>query len=267
MESGRHTDDQAARTGITSMPVAVPPVVPVSPAPVGPSYAERYLGLVNSIARRLGRKLPPTVETDDLISDGAIGLLRALGRYDPGRGVRFATYAQHRIRGAMLDGLRARDPLPRTVRRAQKSLGADSDGIAPPSGILLVDLDHALGLPADDSEGPEEVAVEADLRRRVLDALPLLPPRDRQVLVWRYIRGRTLRDTAEHLALSATRTIEIQERALQRLRRYLDGQPMLLDRRRRSMRTPAPFVSARAEQEAGGRDANRRGAPQGERVS
>jgi RNA polymerase sigma factor (sigma-70 family) len=167
----------------------------------------------------------------------------------------------------MLDGLRARDPLPRTVRRAQKGLGADSDGIAPPSGILLVDLDHALGLPADDSEGPEEVAVEADLRRRVRDALPLLPPRDRQVLVWRYILGRTLRDTAEHLALSATRTIEIQERALQRLRRYLDGQPMLLDRRRRSMRTPAPFVSARPEQEAGGRDANRRSAPQGERVS
>jgi RNA polymerase sigma factor for flagellar operon FliA len=213
--------------------------VPIAPAAAG-SPAERFLPLVAAIARRLSRRLPPTVEMSDLVNDGVIGLIRALERYEPGRGVGFAAYAHHRIRGAMLDGLRARDPLPRTVRRAQKGLGADPDGIAPHAGIQFVDLDHALGVPADDSEGPEETAVEADLRRRVLDGLALLPPRDRQVLMWRYVLGRTLRDAAAHVALSATRTIEVQERALERLRRYLDGQPMLLDRRRRSMRTSPP---------------------------
>src|SRR5687767_4443323 len=103
---------------------------PHASIPIAPP-AETFLPLVDAIARRLSRRLPPTVEMSELVNDGVIGLLRALERYDAGRGVGFASYAQHRIRGAMLDGLRARDPLPRTVRRVQKSLDADSAGIAP----------------------------------------------------------------------------------------------------------------------------------------
>jgi RNA polymerase sigma factor (sigma-70 family) len=223
---------------------------------------ETFLPLVDAIARRLSRRLPPTVEMSELVNDGVIGLIRALVRYDPARGVGFASYAQHRIRGAMLDGLRARDPLPRTVRRVQKSLDADPDGIAPQLTVQLVDLDCALGVPADEAEGPEEVVVERDVRRRVLDGLALLPPRDRQVLVWRYVLGRTIRDTSQHVALSATRTIEIQERALERLRRYFAGQPMLLDRRRRSARMQ-PSVGS-VWQEADRRTANRAGTPRGQ---
>ena len=223
--------------------------------------AETFLPLVDAIARRLSRRLPPTVEMSELVNDGVVGLIRALGRYDPARGVGFASYAQHRIRGAMLDGLRARDPLPRTVRRVQKSLDADSEGLAPQAGVQLVDLDSAMSVPADEGQGPEEAAVEADLRRRVLDGLALLPPRDRQVLLWRYVLGRTLRETSLHVALSATRTIEIQERALQRLRRHLEGQPMFVDRRRRSERLATQTDSSR--QEAEGHGANRPGTPRG----
>jgi RNA polymerase sigma factor for flagellar operon FliA len=225
--------------------------------------AETFLPLVDAIARRLSRRLPPTVEMSELVNDGVIGLIRALGRYDPARGIGFASYAQHRIRGAMLDGLRARDPLPRTVRRVQKSLDADPGSVAPHPGIQIVDLDCALGVPADEATSPEEAAVEADLRRRVLDGVALLPPRDRQVLLWRYVLGRTLRETSEHVALSATRTIEIQERALERLRRYLNGQPMLLDRRRRSARA-SPLAGTTAGQEAGRPAAKRPGTPRGE---
>jgi RNA polymerase sigma factor for flagellar operon FliA len=235
--------------------------LPHSSIPIAPP-ADTFLPLVDAIARRLSRRLPPTVEMSELVNDGVVGLIRALRRFNPGRGVGFASYAHHRIRGAMLDGLRARDPLPRTVRRVQKSLAADSDGLAPQMGIQIVDLDAALGVPADESEGPEETAVEADLRRRVLDGLALLPSRDRQVLLWRYVLGRTLRDTSEHVALSPTRTIEIQERALARLRRYLEGQPMLLDRRRRS--GPVSSPAGVEWQEEGRAVAKRPGTQRGE---
>ncbi|MDR7418937.1 MAG: sigma-70 family RNA polymerase sigma factor [Armatimonadota bacterium] len=193
--------------------------------------AESYLPLVGAIARTVGRGLPSYVEIDDLVQDGVIGLIGALQRYDPERGVVFTTYAGHRIRGAMLDGLRRRDPLPRTARRALREV---EDGVPRNGGaaFYLLDLDHALSMPEDEATGPEALALEADLRRRLRAGFAALPVRDREVLLLRAVHGLPLRLAAYRLSLSITRAAEIERRAIGRLRRYLDGQPMIRARRR-----------------------------------
>ncbi len=178
---------------------------------------EPHLPLVAAIARAMGRRLPPTVEVDDLINDGVLGLMEALRRYDPQRRVGFTTYAGHRIRGAILDGLRRRDPLPRAYRRRQKT--------EPNHRVQFLALDEALMVPDGEEGDPEALAVEADLRRQVWLGLAALPPRDRQVLVLRMVRGLTLREVAAHLSLSITRVAEIQTRGLARMRRFLAGEP------------------------------------------
>ncbi len=174
---------------------------------------EPHLPLVGAIARAMARRLPPTVEMDELINDGVLGLIAALRRYDPVRRVGFSTYAGWRIRGAMLDGLRRRDPLPRTYRRLQRTY--------PGNWVQFVPIEEALMVPGGEDEDPESAAVEADLRRRLWLQLAALPPRDRRVLVLRMVRAMPLREVAAALAISITRVVEIQTRALARMRRLL----------------------------------------------
>lgn len=71
--------------------------------------AERHAGLVHDMARRQRRHLPAFVELDDLVSDGMLGLMDAVEKFDPDAGSRFGTYASRRIHGAMMDGIRERD--------------------------------------------------------------------------------------------------------------------------------------------------------------
>lgn len=184
---------------------------------------ESHLPLVAAIARAMGRRLPPTVEVDDLINDGVLGLMDALRRYDPQRRVGFSTYAGHRIRGAILDGLRKRDALPRAYRRLQNG--------EPSRRIQFLTLDEAMMVPDGAERDPETFAVEADLRRQVCLGLATLPPRDREVLVLRMVRGLPLRAVAAHLSISITRVAEIQARGLARMRRYLVGEPIARSRR------------------------------------
>lgn len=209
-----------------------------------PTLVEAYLPLVHAIARTVSRTLPPSVDLDDLVHDGVIGLVAALRRYDPSRRVVFSTYAGHRIRGAMLDGLRARDPLPRGARRPRHGAG-----VPRACPVVLVELEQADAQPADESTSPEVVALERDLRSRLWQGVRLLPPRDRQVLEFRMVHGLTLRLTAVRLGLSVTRTAEIQARALRRLRRFLDGEAAASRSARRgaaggSAIGPRPLVGA-----------------------
>jgi RNA polymerase sigma factor for flagellar operon FliA len=76
--------------------------------------------LVRIVARRIVRKTPPNVEYDDLVSCGVLGLIDAINKFDPEKGTKFKTYAEHRIRGAILDELRAQDWVPRSIRRKEK---------------------------------------------------------------------------------------------------------------------------------------------------
>lgn len=218
------------------------------PAPNGATHSLQvtdYLPLVGAISRALSRGLPPSVELDELINDGVIGLIEAMRRYDPTRGVGFSTYAAHRIRGAMLDGLRARDPLPRRIRRAQKAEQSSSRNQAAGCGIQFHDLEDALMIPEDEASGPEARVLEEELQYELHCGLLELPPRDRQVLLLRMGRGMTLRAVAMQLELSITRIAEIQTRGIVRLRRFLAGQPMIRPRRAARRRSAAPRTEVR----------------------
>ena len=81
-----------------------------------------YAPLVKRIAYHLMAKLPASVQVDDIIQNGMIGLLDAIGRYEEGLGAQFETYAVQRIRGSMLDGLRENDWLPRSLRRDMRRI-------------------------------------------------------------------------------------------------------------------------------------------------
>ncbi|HYK53946.1 MAG TPA: sigma-70 family RNA polymerase sigma factor, partial [Candidatus Eremiobacteraceae bacterium] len=82
----------------------------------------KYLHLVKYVAGRISINLPPHVEINDLINEGILGLIDAIGKYDDSRGVKFETYAITRINGAILDALRALDWVPRAVRQKAREM-------------------------------------------------------------------------------------------------------------------------------------------------
>ena len=79
-----------------------------------------YVPLVKYLAQRISLKLPNHVEIDDLVNSGIIGLIDAIEKFEPSRGIKFKTYAEFRIRGAIFDGLRSLDWVPRSVRKQKK---------------------------------------------------------------------------------------------------------------------------------------------------
>ena len=105
---------------------------------------KEYLPLIQRLAHRLVSRLPESVEVDDLINSGVIGLLDAVGKFDSGRNIQFKTYAEFRIRGAMLDDLRSQDWASRSLRSDCKLLEN-----------TYAALEHKLGRPAEDCEVAE----------------------------------------------------------------------------------------------------------------
>ncbi|GAB6875760.1 FliA/WhiG family RNA polymerase sigma factor [Thermaerobacter litoralis] len=222
-----------------------------------------HLPLVRYLAGRMVIHLPPQVEMDDLISYGIFGLMEAIKRYDPSRGVKFETYAYTRIRGAMLDGLRAMDWVPQGLRRRAREveacyrrlenrLGRPADdaevaaelGLAPEEfGELLrdlarttvVSLDDVLPSDSDDpalvldrladpsAADPLAAATLADLRRRLAEALAALPERERLVVTLYYYEGLTVKEIAEVMGVSPSRVSQLHTRAILRLRAHLGG--------------------------------------------
>ena len=107
-----------------------------------------YAPLIKFIAQKIAVRLPSNIELDDLISSGVIGLMDAIDKYDPTRDNKFKTYAEFRIRGAILDELRAQDLVPRSVRDKAKLLDR-----------TMIELEAELGRSAQD----EEVAAKLNM--------------------------------------------------------------------------------------------------------
>ena len=110
-----------------------------------------YASLIKFVAGRLAAGLPKRVDTGDLVSAGVFGLMNAIDRYDPTQGAKFETYAIPRIRGAILDGLRALDWVPRSVRSHSRSV---QDAIAR--------LEHQLGRTPTDEEIADELQITTE---------------------------------------------------------------------------------------------------------
>ena len=112
---------------------------------------KEYAPMTKYVANRIAMRLPPHIEVDDLISVGVLGLIDAIDKYDSTRGAKFKTYAEFRVRGAILDELRSMDWVPRSVR--QKSTAMDG---------VVQKLQNKLGRPPEDDEIAEEMGVSLD---------------------------------------------------------------------------------------------------------
>ena len=256
----------------TSGPVVRAPVQPVavSPAPVEELWAAylaeptralrdrlvvHYTPLLRAVAQRLGSALPSYVEVADLVQCGVFGLIDAIERFDPERSPRFESYAVPRIRGAILDELRAQDWVPRTVRgrvreleRAQERLEARLQRAA-----TDVELAEEIGLPVqevrslgrqqqmisvealDENSGgvsevladdgaPDPVAVvqATETLRQLAAAVEQLGERDRTVVRLYYLENRTLAEIGRLLGVTESRVCQLHTRLVGRLRGRLE---------------------------------------------
>ncbi len=112
---------------------------------------KEYAPMIKYVANRIALRLPPHIEVDDLISVGVLGLIDAISKYDSTRGAKFKTYAEFRVRGAILDELRSMDWVPRSVRQKASSMDA-----------IVQKLQAKLGRPPEDEETAEEMGVSMD---------------------------------------------------------------------------------------------------------
>jgi RNA polymerase sigma factor for flagellar operon FliA len=211
--------------------------------------------LVKRIAHHMMASLPPSVEIDDVIQSGMMGLLDAARRYQTSEGAQFETYAVQRIRGAMLDGLRQCDWLPRGIRRSLRRVEAmisrleQQNGRSPSESELATALDMSLvdyqqllqdargyqivsyeDFSADEEDsflerhaaGPEndplEFLEDRSVRQSLVDGIEELPEREKLVMALYYEQELNLREIGEVLGVSESRVCQIHTQAIARLR-------------------------------------------------
>lgn len=174
---------------------------------------ERYSDLAIGIARCMRVPHASLADSDDIASAAMIGLIGAVDRFDPRRGVPFEAYASLRIRGAVVDELRRVDERGRADRRPEG--GAE---LAVSLDVLLESGTHQ-GPAVED--GFTDRYEQEDLRTRVQDALGRLPARQREVIARYYGDELTLRETGAKMGVSEARACQLHGRAIQNLRREL----------------------------------------------
>lgn len=224
------------------------------------TYWRQKMTLVRCIAYALQARLhlPSSIDIDDLIQAGAVGLLDARQRYDPMQGASFDTYAAQRIRGAMLDTLRERDWLPRSVRRDMRRIDHQQQQLEQRFGRAVKNSEVASALKMtsvtyhqlkDDvqngqllsyegegieedgavyrcdsrclSDSPERVYQQDNVRSALYGAIAELPERLRTVLEGYYFQHMTLRQLGERLGVSESRICQLRRRTEKFLQRRL----------------------------------------------
>lgn len=210
----------------------------------------QYSPLVKFVAGRIRSGLPSTVHQADLISDGVFGLIDAIERFEPDRGLQFQTFAVPRIRGAIIDGLRSMDWVPRSVRSklrdvtaAQAALEmklgrvADDHEVAVEVGLSLAELrglyskvsltsvaslEEVGGGLVDEHEGSVlEAAEDEDTRRLLRSAIGGLRERDQVILALYYFEQLTLAEIGLVLGVTESRISQLHTRAMLALRGHL----------------------------------------------
>jgi len=220
-----------------------------------------HLSSVRYIARRIHERLPQHVELDDLISAGVVGLIDACGKFDHSKKVQFKSYAQFRIRGAILDSLRVLDWSPRELRRkgraveeairtSQQRLGhaPSEQEIAAEMKISLCDYQQLLGelkgleigslnmergedsgdeelayIPGSPEEDPLFQCMQGEMRQHLADAIDELPEKERLVLTLYYYEELTMKEIGLTLGVVESRVSQIHSSAVVRLRSALAG--------------------------------------------
>ena len=219
-----------------------------------------HLPTVRYLARRIHERLPQHVELDDLISAGVVGLIDAFNKFDHSKKVQFKSYAQFRIRGAILDTLRSLDWSPRELRRKGRSVqeaiqvltqnlhrAPSEQEIANQLHVSLAEYQELLGdlkgleigsLQAERNEdsGEEELAyvsgspdesplfrcLQGEMKQRLIDAVEDLPERERMVLSLYYYEELTMKEIGLTLGVVESRVSQIHSSAVLHLRSTLE---------------------------------------------
>jgi RNA polymerase sigma factor for flagellar operon FliA len=233
---------------------------PPNAAPVLSSEQERilleHLPIVRFLARRIHERLPQHVDIEDLVSAGVVGLMDAFAKFDPAKKVQFRSYAQFRIRGAILDSLRTLDWSPRELRRkgraveeairaltARNGSAPGEPEVAAEMGIGLEEYQQLLGdlkgleigtlhIERNEDSGEEELAyvpgrpeedplfrcLRGELEDRLADAIAHLPDRERLVMTLYYYEEMTMREIGLALGVVESRVSQVHASAVAHLR-------------------------------------------------
>ncbi len=218
-----------------------------------------HLPQVRLIARRIHERLPENVSLDDLISTGVVGLIAAVDNFDPSQGVQLKTYAEHKIRGAILDSLRELDWAPKNKRRRAKQIEAviamleQRLGRAPGEEEIAAELKISLEeyqqqlyeirgltigsfefanedqegdllnyIPDSDDNLPSTTLERAELERLLAQAIEQMPAAERTVLSLYYHEEATLREIAQIMQMHLSRIAQLKAQGILRLRTYME---------------------------------------------
>ena len=219
---------------------------------------ESGVPFVQALARRVAASMPHSIDLGDLVQDGMIGLIDAAHRFDESRGIKFETFAERRVRGAMIDALR-RDAWPRGIRRVRRELEAAREALRRELGCepSLADLAARVGsdetrlgrtivrintiestspLATSDSvneaslppvmvpsepAAPDKAFEQVEIRTRVRAALASLPWRERKVIGMYYYGEVTMKRIGVEIGVNESRVSQLHARAIQRLRKAL----------------------------------------------
>jgi RNA polymerase sigma factor for flagellar operon FliA len=257
----------------------------MQPRPLPPAASKRVLSglpFVEALARRLAASMPHSIDIGDLVQDGVLGLIDAARRFDEGRGIKFETFAERRVRGAMIDALR-RDAWPRGVRRVRRELEAAREALRRELGYepSMTDLAARVGcdekrlgrtivrintiestsplaagdhldetsLPAalvpSEPDAPDTAYEKTEVQERIRAAKASLPPRERRLIGLYYFGEITMKQIGAELGVNESRVSQLHARAIQRLRQAFSasGVPAAL---RPAMAVPAAVVQRAA---------------------
>jgi RNA polymerase sigma factor FliA len=216
------------------------------------------LPFVESLARRVAASMPHSIDVGDLVQDGMIGLIDAANRFDESRGIKFETFAERRVRGAMIDALR-RDAWPRGVRRVRRELEAAREQLRRELGAEPSLSDLAARIGADEARlgrtivrintiestsplsagehidgaqlppalvpseppQPDRAYEETEVRDRIRSAIRSLPARERRVIGLYYYAEATMKQIGADIGVNESRVSQLHARAIQRLRKAL----------------------------------------------
>jgi RNA polymerase sigma factor for flagellar operon FliA len=229
------------------------------------------LPFVEALARRMAASMPNSIDVGDLVQDGVLGLIDAAHRFDEGRGIKFETFAERRVRGAMIDALR-RDAWPRGVRRQRRELEAAREELRRELGHepSIADLAAKVGsdekrlgrtivrintiestsplatgehfdessLPAalvpSEPDSPDSAYEKLETRERVRAAIQSLPWREGKVIGLYYYGEVTMKQIGAEIGVNESRVSQLHARAIRRLRDALGqlGLPQVAEMRR-----------------------------------
>jgi len=219
---------------------------------------EACLPFVQSLARRMASTMPHSIDLSDLVQDGVLGLIDAAHRFEESRGIKFETFAERRVRGAMIDALR-RDAWPRGVRRIRREIDAAREQLRRELGAepTMADLARRIGtdeaqlertivrintiestsplasadsmdtatLPAvlvpSEPPSPDRLFERNEVKGRVRTALAQLPARERRIIGLYYFAEATMKEIGAAIGVNESRVSQLHARAIQRLQRLL----------------------------------------------